>query len=167
MHYSLALTAIKADSESHLWYKLHVLLYDLRHFERSNISLSRLGLIIDPSYLGAPYFSQNEAEKLKRARIDADHTLSAVIEETLNERLNRRMKKRVESGDYRVCAAHDIAPILERALSIKPKDLERDQAFVDMMLEHGLTLKPGVKWTGLDKQRKTFVNKNGKKKGRK
>lgn len=48
--------------------------------------------------------------------------MAALMEEILNERLNRRMKKRVESGDHRVCAAHDIAPILEKALGIKPKD---------------------------------------------
>jgi hypothetical protein len=41
-------------------------------------------------------------------------TLTEVIKEILNERLERRMKKRVKNVDYRACAAHDVAPILER-----------------------------------------------------
>ena len=66
--------------------------------------------MIDPSYLGEPYFNQVEAEKIRGARLEGDKTLSALIEETLNGRLDRRAKKRVQSGDYRICAAHDIAP---------------------------------------------------------
>ena len=138
-------------------------IYDLRHFDQSDLSRSRLESVVDPSYLGEPYFSRDEADQIKGAHVDADKTLSAIIEETLSERLNRRMKKRVESGDYRVCAAHDIAPILGRALNIKPKDLERNQEFMEIMLQNGLHLKPNVQWSGLSKQQKTSQNKNGKK----
>ena len=161
---STSLPELKMDSN--IWYKIHVLLYDLRHFEQSNISQSRLETVIDPSYLGEPYFNPEEAEKIKGARLDGDKTLSALIEETLDERLNRRMKKRVESGDYRVCAAHDVAPILEKALGIKPKDLERDQGFLNTMAANGLHLKPGELWAGIGKQQKNFHNKSGKKKGK-
>ena len=159
---SVSLSELKMNSN--VWYKIHVLLYDLRHFEQIKVSQSRLETVIDPSYLGEPYFNQDEAEKIKGARLDGNKTLSALIEETLNERLNRRMKKRVESGDYRVCAAHDVAPILEKALGIKPKDLERNQAFLNKMLANGLHLKPGEQWTGLGKQQKTFLTKSGKNK---
>ena len=162
---SVSLSELKMNSN--VWYKLHVLLYDLRHFEQIKVSHSRLETVIDPSYLGEPYFNQDEAEKIKGARLDGNKILSALIEETLNERLNRRMKKRVESGDYRVCAAHDVAPILEKVLGIKPKDLERNQAFLDKMSANGLHLKPGEQWTGLDKQQKTFLTKSGKNKGKK
>ena len=40
------------------------------------------------------------------------------------------MKKRVYSGDFRVCAAHDVAPILEKALGVKEKYLIRDKEFL-------------------------------------
>ncbi|KAG4435429.1 hypothetical protein IFR05_009103 [Cadophora sp. M221] len=60
-------------------------------------------------------------------------TLEMLIEEVLTERLERRIKKREESGDFRVCAAHDIAPILEKALEINPKQLSRDKIFLDLM----------------------------------
>lgn len=160
----VSLAELKMDRN--IWYKIHVLLYDLRHFEQSNVSQCRLETVIDPSYLGEPYFNPDEAEKIKGARLDGDKTLLALIEEILDERLNRRMKKRVESGDYRVCAAHDVAPILEKALGIKPKDLERNHAFLDTMPANGLHLKHGEPWTGLGKQQKTFHNKAGKKKGK-
>jgi len=85
---------------------------------------------------------------------------------TDHERLERRTKKRVESGDYRVCAAHDVAPILEKAFGIKPKDLERDQAFLDMISTHGLAFEPSQGWTGIGKQKKTLHHKSGKSKGK-
>jgi hypothetical protein len=40
------------------------------------------------------------------------------------------MKKRVYIGDFRVCAAHDVAPILEKALGVKEKYLIRDKEFL-------------------------------------
>ena len=143
---SVSLPELKMDSN--IWYKIHVLSCDLRHFDESNVSRSRLETVMDSLYLGEPYFNPDEAEKIKGARLEGDRTMSALIEETLNERLNRRIKKRVESGDYRVCAAHDVAPILEKALGIKPKDLERNKAFLDTMSANGLHLMPGEQWTG-------------------
>lgn len=160
----VSLPELKTDSD--IWYKLHVLLYDLRHFEQSSISKSRLETVIDPSYLGEPYFNADEAKKIKGARLDGDKTLAVLIQDTLSERLERRMKKRVESGDYRVCAAHDVAPILEKALGIKPKDLERDQVFLDTMAANGLHLKPGEQWAGIGKKQKNFHSKSGKQKGK-
>ena len=56
--------------------------------------------------------------------------LAEVIEDALKERLERRMKKSVHSGDFRVCAAHDVAPILEKALGVKEKYLIRDKEFL-------------------------------------
>ena len=152
--------------DSNIWHQIHVLLHDLRHFEQINVSKSRLEKVVDPSYLGEPYFNPDEAEKIKGACLDGDKTLSVLIQETLNERLERRMKKSVESGDYHVCAAYDVAPILEKALSIKPKDLERDQVFLDIIAANGLHLKPGEQWVEIGKQQKTFHSKSGKRKGK-
>ena len=162
---SLSLLELKQNST--IWYKIHVLLYDLRHFEQSLVSQCRLETVVDPSYLGEPYFNPDEAEKVKYARLDGvDKTISGLIEETLRERLQRRIKKRVEIGDYRVCAGHDVAPILEKTFGIKPKDLERCKAFQDKMAAKGLHLDPGEQWTGLGQQRKTVHNNNGKRKGK-
>ena len=152
--------------DSNIWYKIHVLLYDLRHFDESNVSRSRLETVIDPSYLGEPYFNSDEAEKIKGAHLEGGRTMAALIEETLDERLNHRIKKRAESGDYRVCAAHDVAPILEKALGIKPKELKRDNAFLDKISANGLHLMPGEQWMGLGEEQKTIHNKGGKEKAK-
>jgi hypothetical protein len=73
--------------------------------------------VIDPSYIGSPYFTPTEATMVKSLQVSGRKgsiTLTEVIKEILNERLERRMKKRVKNVDYRACAAHDVAPILER-----------------------------------------------------
>lgn len=118
---------------------------------------------MDPFYLGGPYFNTDEAEILKNTIIPAKKlTLMQHIEESLAERLNRREKKRAGSGDYRVCAAHDIAPILEKALGIDPKRLANDKEFMRILEESGLKLEEEQKWTGV--QKKSF-NPADKKKG--
>lgn len=130
-----SLDLIQQDSE--LWYRIRVLLYDLRHFKDRDDSRDRLEQIIDPCYLGSPYFSHKEVKLLKssivrnkRSEDKSEKTLQQLIETTLDAKLNRRMKKRVESQDFRVCAAHDLAPILEDAFGVKPKELRKDKKFV-------------------------------------
>ncbi|PGH06945.1 hypothetical protein AJ79_06419 [Helicocarpus griseus UAMH5409] len=96
------------------WYKLHVLIHDLRNYTT------------DPTVLS----------------LDATgETLEQTIAQTLEERLNRRMKKRVGSGDYRVCAAHDLAPVPERAFGIDYKRLGRDERVLELK---------GEVWEGLE-----------------
>lgn len=142
-----------------LWYKIHVF-FDLRHYSERADSEARLEQVSDPSYIGLPYFEPEEAEAIKNTAIDENKTLSRLIEETLEERLNRRMKKRVSSGDLRVCAAHDIAPVLEKALGIDPKRLSKDECFLDLLNTASLKL-GDRKWDGL--QKKSFAPKDKKK----
>lgn len=59
----------------------------------------------------------------------------------MNERLERRLKKRVESGDFRVCAAHDLAPVIEKAFGVKEKELARSERFKEVMGRCGLKLR--------------------------
>ncbi|KAI9836346.1 MAG: hypothetical protein M1837_003394 [Sclerophora amabilis] len=148
-----------------LWYRIHVFVYDLRHFREKDDSQARLDQIVDASYLGTPYFSAEEVRSIKdtvvKGEADDDDaptttttTLEQLIEQTLEERLNRRNKKRVDSGDYRVCAAHDLAPVLEKAFRIDPKALARDQGFLKLVDSRGLRLSPEEEesWTGLSKE---------------
>lgn len=53
------------------------------------------------------------------------------------------MRKRVESADYRFCAAHDLAPIFEKAFGIKPKDLQTNPEFLALLDRSQLKLKDG------------------------
>jgi hypothetical protein len=139
---------------NHLWYRLHVFVFDLRLYREKVDAEARLEQIVDASYIGTPYFQPDEVDMLKAVVVDGEKALAETIEEVLNERLNRRMKKRVESGDYRVCAAHDLAPAFEKAFDINPKDLARDEAFVNLTESSGLRLKEWETWRGV--QRKKF-----------
>lgn len=76
-------------------------------------------------------------------------TLEDVIQSTLAERLERRMKKRVENGDYRVCAAHDLSPIFEKGFGINHKSLKSDAVFMGLMRENGLELREGEIFEGV------------------
>ena len=149
-----------------LWYRINVFVYDLRHFQES-ASQARLEDIADSSFLGLPYFTADEVAQLKATTVHNDtKKLEDVIQETLNERLQRRMKKRVQSGDFRVCAAHDLAPIFEKALNIKSKDLERDHNFLALVEQSGLKLGDGQVWSSVLKRPAAVRTGHKKKKGR-
>ncbi|KAL1988673.1 hypothetical protein VTN96DRAFT_8373 [Rasamsonia emersonii] len=146
-----------------LWYRIHVLLFDLRHYSERADSKERLECVIDPSYIGPPYIEPEEAERIKNTVIHDGKKLSQVIEEFLAGRLNRRTKKRVDSGDFRVCAAHDLAPVLEKTLGIDSKQLARDKDVLRLLETGGLEL-GDQQWDGLPT--KSFAPKGRKKKGK-
>jgi hypothetical protein len=150
------ITSIQDLKDSpNIWYKIHVLIFDLRSYQVSSASRDRLETVIDTSYIGLPYFTTIEAAVVKRLQIGGSKrspTLAGVIEETLKERLERRLKKRVESEDYGVCAAHDVAPILEGVLGVEEKDMMRDKEFLGLVEKWGGELGGGVAWKGLQKK---------------
>ncbi|KLJ07726.1 hypothetical protein EMPG_16801 [Blastomyces silverae] len=162
------------DEFPSLWYRLHVLILDLRNFSTDDTSRKRLEQVTDISYLGPPYFSTEEAAALRHTQLEpGNQLLKDRIETDLNERLTRRMKKRVASGDFRVCAAHDLAPIFEKAFSINMKKVLKDSQFMTMATSRGL--KPssdGTEWSGLSERKIPGVNnaqsgnKRRKRKGR-
>ena len=126
-----------------LWYKIHVFIYDLRHFHKST-SQARLEDITDSSYLSLPYFGADEVAQLKATTVHNDtKKLEDVIQETLNERLQRRMK---ESGNFCLCASSDLAPIFEKALNIKPEDFDCDSDFLALVEQSGLKIGDGQVW---------------------
>jgi hypothetical protein len=150
----LSITPIKSSIQGlkavpGLWYKIHVLIYDLRNFQANSACRERLETVIDASYLGSPYFTPAEATMVKSFQVGESNgsiILVEVIEDTLKERLERRMKKRVHNGDFRVCAAHDVAPVLEKALGVKEKDLMRNKEFVESVENWGLEWGKAVDW---------------------
>jgi hypothetical protein len=85
------------ETNTALWYKIHVFVYDLRNFDEIPMAQARLNRIVDASYIGMPYFCPDEVVTLKNTIVGGEKTLEAAIEETLNEQLERRIKKRVES----------------------------------------------------------------------
>ncbi|KAB8218338.1 hypothetical protein BDV33DRAFT_205539 [Aspergillus novoparasiticus] len=132
-----------------LWYRIHVLLADLKSFDNPS-SNKRLEKIVDPSFIGEPYFTPKEADTIKKTVVNGKE-FTQFVEEELNKRLDRRNKKRFESGDFRICAAHDLAPIMAQALGIDLKRLEKDKGFANLVEEKGLHL-GGDRWSGLKKK---------------
>jgi len=167
----LSITPIKSSIQDlkavpGLWYEIHVLIYDLRNFQANSACRERLETVIDTSYLGSPYFTPLEATIVKSFQVgesDGSVSLAEIIEATLKERLERRMKKRVYSGDFRVCAAHDVAPILEKALGVKGKDLMRDKEFLRFVENWGLDWEEAEDWNGIQKKNFAPKQKGGRK----
>lgn len=138
-----------------LWYKIHVFAYDLRNFREREDSQKRLDSITDTSYIGMPYFTGDEVAMLKSVVTQGSQTLQSLIEETLEERLERRISKRVESGDFRVCAAHDLAPVFEKIFDIRMKELQMDSVFTSLVESYGLQL-GDRSWDGVVVSRPKF-----------
>lgn len=143
-----------------LWYRIHVLLFDLQHYTQRADSRNRLEAVVGPSYLGAPYFESQEAEAIRTVDCRGK-PLSQILQTRLDERLSRRMDKRVESGDFRVCAAHDLAPVLGEQLGVDLKRLSKEKTFINLLNAKGLDL-GDARWEGI--LRKSFVPKGRKRK---
>lgn len=97
--------------------------------------------------MGAPYFSAEEAALIKATVMSDGQTLQANIEATMEEKLKRR--KCTELNDFRPCAAHDIAPLLERAFNVNYKKLDKSKHFQELLGRSGLELKEGQKFKGV------------------
>jgi len=157
----LSITSLRnSEVAPTLWYRLHVLLYDLQHFNQRPDSRERLESVTDLSYIGSPYFNDDETTAIKNTLVHGK-TLAQIIEQELQERLDRRNKKRVDSGDFRVCAAHDLAPILAATLGTNLKQLDKDKRFLLLINSRGLDLGDD-KWEGL--AAKSFAPKSKRKK---
>lgn len=152
------------SAPDNLWYRIHVFIYDLRHFKDNDAARQRLDSIMDASYIGMPYFTPAEAslitntfvsasaESTSSSTRDRQISLGQHIEETLNTKLTRRNEKRVDSGDFRVCAAHDLAPIFETVFGISQKMLNKDKVFNALLKKSGLLLKERQMFAGLPKK---------------
>ena len=138
------------------WYKLHVFMYDLRNFRSNADARDRLDCVVSEHYIGEPYFDASETDRLLHTIIDTTNgdTLGDSIEQFFTERLAPRLKGRMEeTGDYRVCAAHDLAPIFERAFRVNAKDLCKNKTFIALVKKGGLqALDQGGVWKGLVKR---------------
>lgn len=142
------------QQNKNLWYKMHVFVYDLRNFDKVATSHDRLESLlnasyIDALYIGAPYFTPDEAATLRATAVKGDKTLQTVIRETLEDRLLQRMKGKFGSDDDRVCAAHDLAQIFEKAFFIDCERLARDTKFLALVAAFRLFLPGGQEWDGL------------------
>jgi hypothetical protein len=149
-----------------LLYKIHVFVYNLRKLDtkKHKKSRARLELLSDASYIAMPYFTDQEATMLKTLIVNTDNkSLEEGIQQALQLRLKERAKKSKETGDCRVCAAHDLAPVFERVFQINPKELASSPEFLAVLESAGLELEDGQNWEGLfNKSPQGYIDKKKK-----
>ena len=154
-----------------LWYRIHVLLYDLSKVARDPHSEKRLALTLDPLYISEPYFSHAESTRILQTIIDdptfyeaksppnasADDialTEESTIEQAIYDKMTNFLNKRKASGDVRPCGPHDLVPIFAAIFGI-PKDELEDERFLVRLRRSGLS--------GTSKKEDTARNGSGKK----
>ena len=145
------LSCLREDSD--LWYRIHVLLYDLSKVTRDPQSEKRLSLTLHPLYISEPYFSDSESTRILQAIID-DPTATSLpntsgdddsmtltkkptIEQAIYDKMTNFLDKRKASGDARPCGPHDLVPIYGAIFGIATDELE-DEGFLVRLKRSGL-----------------------------
>ncbi|KAH7130250.1 hypothetical protein B0J11DRAFT_429854, partial [Dendryphion nanum] len=138
-----------------LWYRLHVFVFDLRNFRSNSAARDRLECVADEFYLRELYFSNGEAIKLRNTIVDANgKTPGSIIRDFFKTTLEKRLKGRMqETGDWKLCAAHDLAPIFEKVFGVSAKDFSKNKVFTMLVQKGGLTsLDDGTVWKGIGRR---------------
>jgi hypothetical protein len=135
-----SITLSQLRKKEQLWYKIHVLLYDLRNIKTDHASEMRTLSTTDELYISSPYFSEAEAAQTKSALIiDAENIgdKPSTVEEFIKTQLETFFEKRRASGDARPCGPHDLAPIYEKAFGIEHTVLQ-DEKLLARLRRSGL-----------------------------
>lgn len=157
---STTITSIKDDVE--LWYKIKVLVYDLKHMNKNPTSQKRTLATTHELYISGPYFSAEEAVRILGAIIDPETAQSVelpveydeepdetsrvstldiapqTVEQVIKARLGNFFEQRRASGDSRPCGPHDMAPIYQRVFQISTEELE-DEKFISRVNRSGVS----------------------------
>jgi hypothetical protein len=148
---------LRADRD--LWYRICVLIYDLRNLAKDNNAENRILCTTDELYISTPYFSSDEAARIKVAMIEstlpyptppselegwADELdelppppQATSIEHAITISLANFFEKRRASGDPRPCGPHDMAPIYQRVFGVDRTKIE-DERFLSRLRRSGL-----------------------------
>jgi hypothetical protein len=149
------------DKHPNVWYKVLVLIHDLRNFATDYNARARLEAVVDASYISLPYFQDDECTLMKECLVTnttttTTETLAAAIESFLAQ----LVQKRVASGDFRPCAAHDLAPLFESLLGVTKEDIKNER-FLARLARSGLGDSSDSK--DVRKQKGGAVNQNKRK----
>lgn len=119
-----------ADLREHpgLWYKLCVLVYDLRNMTKDKTCERRTLQTTDPLYISEPYFDAQEAMAIKHAIVPSGMS----VEQDINAQLEHFFEKRRASGDCRPCGPHDMVPVYLACFGIDKAEIE-DEKFVSRL----------------------------------
>jgi hypothetical protein len=119
--------------DRNLWYKICVLTYDLCNLQKDRNSEKRTLCTTDELYISTPYFSPDEAIRIKTATLEDGNT----IEEAITSSLTNFFEKRRASGDARPCGPHDMAPVYRLCFGIDKAEIE-DERFLSRVKRSGL-----------------------------
>ncbi|KAL5354293.1 hypothetical protein ACLOAV_000381 [Pseudogymnoascus australis] len=149
-----------------LWYKIHVLLYDLCNISKDHAAEARTLCTTDELYISAPYFTPEEVVLIKKTVVsppvltdipefealeleeNMDTEIEApskevapqktlTVEEAITSCLQNFFAKRRASGDARPCGPHDMGPIYRAVLGITTEEL-RNEKFLGRLRRTGL-----------------------------
>lgn len=141
-----------------VWYKIQVLVYDLRNLSKNRESENRLLGATEELYLGSPYLTAEETALVKAAIVDTSNNLSPeqrldmqddddvelppietpqTVEQAIQRRLANFFEKRKASGDARPCGPHDVAPVYQSVFGMPKQELE-DPRFINRLQRSGL-----------------------------
>jgi hypothetical protein len=134
-------TLSELKGNTNVWYKIHVLIYDLYNIKNDRSSESRIERTVDELYISEPYFTAQEAAVIKGTLVEytvhsATKTFKTV-DEAIKERLSNFYDKRRASGDFRPCGPHDMVPVYLSIFDIQRDELE-DQRFLSRLRRSGL-----------------------------
>lgn len=165
-----ACTASSLASDPFLGYKIRVVLYDLQNMPIDSSCDARIQSTTDVLYMSLPYFTLNEASKIKNAVVDhaipsftneedvddddfnEEETTAAsnahlTVEEIIQHQLGTFLDKRRASGDFAPCGPHTMAPLYRAVFGISKEDLA-DEKFLGRFRRCGLGEERGPKPNG-------------------
>ena len=146
----ISFSAIRQDAD--LWYRIHVLMYDLSNVTIDFNSERRISATTHELYISEPYFLDSEAKKICTALIDVDDVIDrkektvdntsvlskdVTVEEMIHHFLSDFFDKRKSSGDARPCGPHDMVPIYGRVFGIQKEELKNDR-FLSRLRRSGI-----------------------------
>lgn len=155
-----ACTAASLAFDPCLDYKIRVFLHDLQNMPKDSSCGARIQSTTDVLYMSLPYFSPDEASKIKNAVVDHEipsftneegvvdgddfneETTAAsnahlAVEETIQHQLATFLDKRRASGDFAPCGPRTMAPLYRAVLRIGKEDLA-DEKFLGRLRKCGL-----------------------------
>ena len=130
-------TLSEIRQDQNLWYKIKVLIYDFHNIEKDPSCRNRIDRATDVQYIGAPYFTEEEATAIKAAIVEGADGTTSSIEQALYAKFERSNEKRQARGDHRPCGPHDLGPVYLECFGIDKAELQ-DEKFVSRVRRSGL-----------------------------
>ncbi|KAK6434516.1 hypothetical protein LTR95_009302 [Oleoguttula sp. CCFEE 5521] len=127
------LADLRADRD--IWYRILVLIYDLRNIKNDRASENRTLQTLEPLYISTPYFTPEEAEAVKAVIVEAE--TQTTLEQAITKALENFFEKRRASGDARPCGPHDMVPVYFECFGVEKGEVE-DEKFVSRVRRSGL-----------------------------